>query len=450
LYFPVNRFEEPAWLNVDNLKTKANYSDLKHLTRFSNRSVINISPLKVNKDWLLDIIFDRQVFEIQTPTVPVQLQEILPQPINLPLFAGFNGKSTNIYTAVIEVLKVILREEGSLRFGAGTRKNRQIQVIKDEVQWVPNLFQLSTGEVQLLNLFFSIVRDYDLSEGDFETLEDIKGVVIIDEIDSHLHTVHQKEVLPELIALFPKVQFIITTHSPLFLIGMEEKFGSENFVIFNMPDGERVASIDFSEFNAAYEAFKETTRHRDEIRIELERQAKPILFVEGDYDIRYLTKAAELLGKNDVLERILIKDGGGFGNLDKLWRSYDSAISENIPNKIILLYDCDTNKQNTDRNLVYKRVITLIAENPISVGIENLFPLETINRVEFLNPQFIDTKDETAQRIRNVIQTIPSTKSVNKDEKNNLCNWLCENGTVEDFVNFESIFDIIEAIIPPQ
>lgn len=249
LYFPVNRFEEPAWLNIDNLKSKANYSDLKRISRYSNRNIICTSPLKSNKDWLLDLLFDRQTFEIFT-------QQYSPNPehpqFTVPIFSGYSGQSTKIYEAVLQVLRVILREKGNIRLGAGTRKNRQISVIKDEFTWVPNLFQLSTGEVQLLNLFLSIVRDYDLSDGQFNNLDDIKGVVIIDEIDSHLHTSHQKEVLPELIASFPNVQFIITTHSPLFLMGMEEKFGGENFVIFNMPTGERVAPTDFSEFNCVF------------------------------------------------------------------------------------------------------------------------------------------------------------------------------------------------------
>jgi hypothetical protein len=48
--------------------------------------------------------------------------------------------------------------------------------MKNELAWVPNLFQLSTGEIQLLNLFLSIVRDYDLSEGQFNNLDDIKGI----------------------------------------------------------------------------------------------------------------------------------------------------------------------------------------------------------------------------------------------------------------------------------
>lgn len=445
LYFPVNRFEEPAWLNIDNLKNKANYSDLKHISRFSNRNIICTSPLKQNKDWLLDLILDRQAFEIQTQLLNLSAQNPELPPINM--FVGYRGQSTNIYNAVLQVLKVILREPGNIRLGVGTRKNRQISVMKDEKPWVPNIFQLSTGEVQLLNLFLSIIRDYDLSEGGFESLSDIKGVVIIDEIDSHLHTSHQKEVLPELIASFPNVQFIITTHSPLFLIGVEQKLGAENFVIFNMPSGEQVAASDFSEFNAAYEAFKETTKHREEIRVELELHSKPIVFVEGDYDIRYLTRAAELLNKQSLLDRIQLKDGRGFGNLDKIWKGYDNPISEVVPSKIILLYDCDTHKQESSKGSVYKRVIPTISDNPIEIGIENLLSHETVRKVEEQNPRFIDAQEQSSQRIRGEVVVMPSKKFVNKNEKGNLCNWLCESGTVDDFENFELVFNIIEVII---
>ncbi len=446
LYFPVNRFEEPAWLNIDNLTSRAAYSELKKISGHSNRNVICTSPLKSNKDWLLDLIFDRQAFEILAPQIPFTPTPGQP-PIALQIFAGYSGQSTKIYDAVLQVLKVILREDGNIRLGAGTRKNRQISIMKDEQLWVPNLFQLSTGEVQLLNLFLSIVRDYDLSDGTFESLSDIKGIVIIDEIDSHLHTAHQKEVLPELISSFPNIQFIITTHSPLFLIGMEEKFGNGNYVIFNMPHGERVDAADFSEFNAAYEAFKETTRHREEIRIELEKHSKPIVFVEGDYDIRYLQKAAELLNKVETIKKVQIKDGGGFGNLDKIWKSYDSALSEVVPNKIILLYDCDTNKQDANKGLVYKRIIPPIPNHPVRIGIENLFTADTIQSIETQCPEFIDTQEESTKRIRGKTITIPACKSVNKDEKGNMCNWLCTHGTTTDFASFTSVFDIIENII---
>ncbi|MEJ1337871.1 MAG: AAA family ATPase [Candidatus Sedimenticola sp. (ex Thyasira tokunagai)] len=448
LYFPVNRFEEPAWLNIHNLKAQASYTELKKITGISNRELICTSPLKNNNNWLLDLLFDRQLYDLNIKQLPIPTAPDQAQPhTTVPIFAGFSGQSANIYEAVIEVIRVVLRESGNLRLGAGARKDRQISVMKNEEIWVPNLFQLSTGEVQLINLFLSIVRDYDLSEGELNTLSDIRGIVIIDEIDSHLHTIHQKEVLPKLIKSFPNVQFIITTHAPLFLLGMEDEFGSEGFEIINMPDGEKVSANDFSEFVAAYDAFRDTAMHRAEIKAEIEQHSKPIVFVEGDYDIRYLNKAANLLGKTEVLDKVQLKDGSGFGNLDKIWKSYNNSISEALPNNIILLYDCDTKKQDCEKYLIYKRIMQSIPDNPISIGIENLFPDETIEKIESINPQYIDIKEEIKTRKRGVEVTLPADKSVNKDEKGNMCNWLCENGDGGDFVHFESAFQIIEQII---
>ena len=54
-----------------------------------------------------------------------------------------------------------------------------------------------------------------------ESFEDIEGIVIIDEFDAHLHPKYQYE-LPKLLSMvFPKVQFIVSTHSPIPLLGVE-------------------------------------------------------------------------------------------------------------------------------------------------------------------------------------------------------------------------------------
>lgn len=45
-------------------------------------------------------------------------------------------------------------------------------------------------------------------------LTDTPGIVLIDEIDLHLHPVWQQRIIGDLQALFPKVQFIVTTHAP--------------------------------------------------------------------------------------------------------------------------------------------------------------------------------------------------------------------------------------------
>ena len=48
-----------------------------------------------------------------------------------------------------------------------------------------------------------------------EAVQDrVGGVVLIDEIDLHLHPAWQRRVLPDLLRAFPLVQFILTTHSP--------------------------------------------------------------------------------------------------------------------------------------------------------------------------------------------------------------------------------------------
>jgi len=446
LYFPVNRFEEPAWLNLMNLKAKANYTELKRISGFSNRDIICTSPLKNNINWLFDLIFDMRVFDLKTEEIKLPLQGE-PNPTTHTVLTGYKGQSHHIYEAILQVIRIILNEGENIRLGAGTRKSRQISVMKNEQVWVPNLFQLSTGETQLINLFLSIIRDYDLSEGVFNVLSDIKGIVIIDEIDTHLHSVYQKEVLPKLIKSFPNIQFIVTSHAPLFLIGMEQEFGEDGFEILNMPNGEKVTASDFSEFVAAYEAFKETTSHRKEITKEILQHAKPIVFVEGDYDIRYLVKAAAILGKTDTLDRVQLRDGGGFGNLDKIWKSYSNSLSEVVPNKILLLYDCDTNKQNAQKNLVFKRVLPSNKESPISIGIENLFSQATIDKIEAERPQYIDVREAATTRIRGEKTNTPASKSVNKDEKGNMCDWLCKTGTVDDFFSFAVAFDIIEEII---
>jgi len=50
---------------------------------------------------------------------------------------------------------------------------------------------------------------------------DIFGIVLIDEIDLHLHPSLQRTLVPRLRKTFPKVQFIVTTHSPLVLANFD-------------------------------------------------------------------------------------------------------------------------------------------------------------------------------------------------------------------------------------
>ncbi|MCL1981536.1 MAG: AAA family ATPase, partial [Clostridiales bacterium] len=51
---------------------------------------------------------------------------------------------------------------------------------------------------------------------------DLPGIVLIDEIETHLHVKLQKKVLPFLTKMFPRIQFIVTTHSPFVITSLSD------------------------------------------------------------------------------------------------------------------------------------------------------------------------------------------------------------------------------------
>jgi hypothetical protein len=60
---------------------------------------------------------------------------------------------------------------------------------------------------------------------------------------------------------------------------------------------------------------------------------KPVVFVEGEYDVIYIKRAAELLEYTDLLQQVEIRQRGGYKNLDKLWDIYNEDSWEPIPQK---------------------------------------------------------------------------------------------------------------------
>jgi len=80
-----------------------------------------------------------------------------------------------------------------------------------------NINQLSSGEKTLLALVADLARRLAIANPQWENPLLGYGVVLIDEVDLHLHPRWQRAVIPSLQATFPNCQFIITTHSPLVL-----------------------------------------------------------------------------------------------------------------------------------------------------------------------------------------------------------------------------------------
>lgn len=81
------------------------------------------------------------------------------------------------------------------------------------------LNELSDGYSAILSIITELILRMEAhNSGSY----DLQGVVLIDELETHLHVGLQKKILPFLTRFFPKIQFIITTHSPFILSSLKD------------------------------------------------------------------------------------------------------------------------------------------------------------------------------------------------------------------------------------
>lgn len=99
---------------------------------------------------------------------------------------------------------------------------RSLQMCIDKDGKTFDILQLSQGERSLLALVADIAYRLAIMNPTSEDPLHGKGIVLIDEIDLHLHPRWQRSVIRNLQTTFPNCQFIITTHSPLVVSDPQE------------------------------------------------------------------------------------------------------------------------------------------------------------------------------------------------------------------------------------
>ncbi len=136
----------------------------------------------------------------------------------------FLGKLT---TDVYKSLHIKTSESASFEF---TTSDFFLAVNKNGQDF--DIRQLSDGEKTLIMLVCDIARRLTIANPALENKLEGEGVVMIDEIELHLHPAWQRNVLPALQATFPNIQFIVTTHSPHVLNNVDARniflFRNEN------------------------------------------------------------------------------------------------------------------------------------------------------------------------------------------------------------------------------
>lgn len=124
---------------------------------------------------------------------------------------------------IIEIINGLLPPDGGFRLGGVNARG----VFFTDAQGIPltldqmsdgyrTMFALAVDLIRMVNIQTRHVPFSDLLKRDQDGFLylDVEGIVLIDEVDIHLHPKWQREIGQYLRRSFPKVQFIVASHSP--------------------------------------------------------------------------------------------------------------------------------------------------------------------------------------------------------------------------------------------
>lgn len=102
----------------------------------------------------------------------------------------------------------------------------------------------STGYKNVLFIVLGIIEEIEFR---FENMKivDFDGIILIDEVELHLHPAWQNKIIDILSEMFPNAQFIMTTHSPAVLQSLD----SQEIIPLHLNDGNvEVKTLDLSKY----------------------------------------------------------------------------------------------------------------------------------------------------------------------------------------------------------
>ena len=367
LYFPVDRYYFPQWFNSPNRKFAHNLYSTDISEPKSN--IIKYDLLNEIHDWLIGVFLEK---EVQQMSLPNSLD--LPKDMRGQLLTFTVPTLMQRYVSqILSIIKGVYVNP----IGNFSRINKALGFSSGK-SFVNDVSQLSEGEMNLFCIFLTIIKDWEQVNGSESTIDKINGCVIIDEVDLGLHIDYAYRALPQLMKLFPKIQFILTSHSPFFLAGLKHEYG-DNVDILNMPDGIKLTDLNtFGEMQKAQQLFNDSIkelqasyRFMEEQFIELQKSTGKIyVFTEGKTDVVFLEKAIEKLKITDL--DIEIKAAAkGNGNGDEAVKSLLERLQDNnIANNLVIgIFDRDKKIEFKDANNIKKN---LLESEYIKLG-NNLF-----------------------------------------------------------------------------
>lgn len=168
--------------------------------------------------------------------------------------------------------------------------------------------ELSDGYAAILDIVVDLILKMQ-SKNSLTRAYKKKGIVLIDEVETHLHLEMQKMIMPILTKVFPNIQFIVTTHSPFVLNSLE------NAVAYDLEHQEVISDLPQYSYEALAEGYFGVSSESSYMKMQLEKLSnllqKGELTDSDKYEIRLLIadldKVPESVSPNIVGDYFAIK-----------------------------------------------------------------------------------------------------------------------------------------------
>lgn len=279
-YFPAYRYETPSYIN-DPYKMEIPYTTAMRISGYMTNPIEVMSDLSNIANWIMDVVLDQTVYPAQ----------------NIELLNQINTVLSNI---------LITKAKCKTRVGIGPRSSgaERIAVLNrdnGEHFYYPSIFSMSSGELALLCIFGELVKQADRVS---KSISDVEGIVLVDEIEKHLHIRLQKEIVPQLIRLFPNLQFVITSHSPFLALGIQEESNITCSLIDLDKNGIKSLPNQTEIYKEVYELMisqnEQFAEKYNELKLYLKQSKKLLVITEGKTDWKHIKAAMRRLKITDI------------------------------------------------------------------------------------------------------------------------------------------------------
>jgi uncharacterized protein (TIGR02646 family) len=131
------------------------------------------------------------------------------------------------YVSIALLDLLMLENKASIHI---TPDTNQVYILHNKTKKIEYFNELSDGYKSVITLGCNIIEGLLINN---ESIENASGFVVIDEIGANLHPRWKMQIVKRLRRTFPNVQFLVTTHDPLCLKGIEE---NETYVLKSRND----------------------------------------------------------------------------------------------------------------------------------------------------------------------------------------------------------------------